>query len=135
VAALVRGDQLAIDPDPGGVIDRTEMQHHPAVAPRRLEVALVPAHRVEALVADSAGLGLRRIGHLDLQGPFPDVGGALELVLLGEAEPPLAVERNPICTPQLGTRIPVFQASFSMLLELQAVAAYWHLSKRDGAVL
>ena len=62
VPTFVPGDQPAIDPDVGAVVDRAEMEHElPAAVVRRdLNGAPVPDDRVVPGVADAAGSRLRR---------------------------------------------------------------------------
>ena len=62
IAALVRAGTRAVDPDGGGVVDRTEVEN-PALrcaGREQLEVARIPADAEEAGLSDPAGRGFRR---------------------------------------------------------------------------
>jgi hypothetical protein len=86
------GDQPAIDPDVGPIVDRAEMEHElPAAIGRRdLNGPPVPDHRVVPGVADAARARLRRkrdyhrpierVGSLEPALIQPDIG-----IVIGES--------------------------------------------------
>ena len=82
-----------------------EFQSEFRIVRRELELALIPAVRVEALVRDARHFRLRCERHLDLVRPLRTVLRHLAGARLVERELPLAVQVQPVLAHQLRPRI------------------------------
>ncbi len=108
IAAGVFGREFAVDPNPGAVIDRAEMQDQSlAINQQRcLKGAAVPDIRVKAGIGNAARFRLGAEGNHDLAIPDDVVRRAGGRVMV-QSEIPFAVERDPFGALELWTWIAV----------------------------
>jgi len=107
--AFVKSGQTSVDPDPGPVIDRSEVEQHPLPGKTggQRYFPAVPHLIVESSLANAAQLALIRERHLDfsrevvLQKPFFLVAQAM----IVELKFPFAVQIEPFGAFKLGARI------------------------------
>jgi hypothetical protein len=106
IAAFVAARVRPVDPHPSGVIDRPEHEEYPLPALRRgnLDGASVPARAEESLETDSAQQRLRREGDEDRSIPG-DLAGERPVAVRIESEIPASIERFPIWSLQLRSRV------------------------------
>jgi hypothetical protein len=70
MAAFMRGNPMAVDPDRRAIVHRAEMRHHAVVGLHAVELAFIPAPKVKSAVVDAPLRRLRRKGDIDPVGPF-----------------------------------------------------------------
>ena len=106
VAALVPADLDAVDPHPGDMVDRAEVENKTFAGfqLRSVKGSAVPDGTEEAGVADAAACGFGGERHLNLGVP-EDLGEGVPLGARIDGEVPLAVERGPLRALQLRSGI------------------------------
>src|SRR5678815_3081953 len=100
VAPFVSRDVAAVDPHLCDIIDRTEVQEHTLAFCPDLEVALIPAGRVERRVRNAACRRLRRKRHANDERPLANLRRMKVAPLRIEAEAPISIETSPPRPPQ-----------------------------------
>ena len=96
MTAFVARNVAAVHPDARKVVDCAEMKNDATVGLRQVEVALVPACRVERRIRDAARLRFRGEGHVDRQRPLVDLRRVRVAPLAIERKAPVAVEAQPM---------------------------------------